>query len=82
MLCVNCCRFHLNEFLHAIALSIHFSNFPIFTITFCHMRLMFSSLTLLYFYFSSYYLLIDSIAAINVHFDYFFVVNFVCLLYF
>ena len=36
MLCVNCCRFHLNEFLHAIALNIHFSNFPIFTITFYH----------------------------------------------
>ena len=71
MLCVNCCRFHSNEFLHAIALSIHFSNFPIFTITFCHMRLMLSSLTLLYFNFSSNYLLIDSIAAINVHFNYF-----------
>ena len=79
MLCVNCCRFHLNEFLHAIALSIHFSNF---TITFCHMRLMLSSLTLLYFYFSSYYLLIDSIAAINVLFNYFSVADSICLLYF
>ena len=81
MLCVNCCRFHVNEFLHAIALVYLFFKLPIFIVPFCHMHLMFSSLTLLYFYFSSYYLLIDSIAAINVLFNYFFVADSICLLY-
>ena len=35
MLCVNCCRFHLNEFLHAIALVYLFfklSHFPYYTL--------------------------------------------------
>ena len=71
MLCVNCCRFHLNEFLHAIALVYSFFKLPHFHYYICHMHLMFSFLTLLYFYFSSYYLLIDSIAAINLLFNYF-----------
>ena len=30
MLCVNCCHFHLNEFLHAIALVYSFFKLPHF----------------------------------------------------
>ena len=75
MLCVNCCHFHLNEFLYAIALVYLFFKLPHFhyyILPHVPLFVMLSSLTLLYFYFSSYYLLIDSIAAINVHFNYFF----------